>query len=141
LLVPSWVLLGLVSAALSALVAVFGKLGLSEAPPIPVAMARALIMAAVVAAATVVTGQVAAVSAISTRAWVFIVLSGVAGAGAWVAYFAALQAGQASAVSALDRLSIVFVVVFAALVLGEALTWEKALGASLVVAGAFLITR
>jgi transporter family protein len=139
--VPSWVVLGLVSAAASALVAIFGKIGLSEAPPIPVTMVRALIMAAVVSLAAIGSGQVAAIATLDPRTLVFVTLSGLAGAAAWLAYFAALQTGQAAAVSALDRLSIAFVVVLAALILGESLTLQRAAGAALVVAGAYLIAR
>jgi len=68
-------------------------------------------------------------------------LAGLAGAGSWLAYFAALKIGQASAVSGLDRLSVVLVVVLAALFLGESLTVWKVVGAALMVAGAVLIAR
>jgi transporter family protein len=139
--VPSWVVLGLASAAASALVAIFGKIGLSEAPPIPVTMVRALIMAAVVSLAAIGSGQAAAIATLDPRTLVFVILSGLAGAAAWLAYFAALQTGQATAVSALDRLSIAFVVVLAALILGESLTLQRAAGAAFVVAGAYLIAR
>jgi transporter family protein len=139
--VPTWVILGLASAAASALVAIFGKIGLAEAPPIPVTMVRALIMAAVVSLAAIASGQASAIGTLAPRTMVFVILSGLAGAAAWLAYFAALQTGQAMAVSALDRLSIAFVVVLAALILGESLTLPRAAGAALVVIGAYLIAR
>jgi transporter family protein len=141
LLVPTWVWLGLASAASGALVAIFAKVGLSESSPVAVTMVRALIMTAVVSIAALATGQASAISTLTPRAWLFVSLSGLAGAASWLAYFAALQTGQASAVSALDRLSIVFVIALAALVLGEALTWEKALGGALIVGGAYLVSR
>jgi bacterial/archaeal transporter family protein len=98
-------------------------------------------MAAVTSLAAIAAGDVRELASIDRKGWIFIGLAGLAGAGSWLAYFAALKIGQASAVSGLDRLSVVFVVVLAALFLGESLTAWKVVGAALMVAGAVLIAR
>src|SRR2546430_3413999 len=139
--IAGWVVLGLLSAFAAALVAIFGKIGLGEVSPIPATMARAIVMAVVTSIAALVAGDVRELGSIDRKGWIFIGLAGLAGAGSWLAYFAALKIGQASAVSGLDRLSVVFVVVLAALFLGESLTVWKVLGAALMVAGAILIAR
>ena len=139
--IAGWVVLGLVSAFGAALVAIFGKIGLGEVSPIPATMARAIVMAAVTSLAAIAAGDVGELASIDRKGWIFIGLAGLAGAGSWLAYFAALKIGQASAVSGLDRLSVVFVVVLAALFLGESLTAWKVVGAALMVAGAVLIAR
>lgn len=137
----SWVVLGLLSAAFAALVAIFGKIGLKDVDPIGATAVRSAIMAIVVVTVAATSGRLAGLEGISNRAWTMIALSGFAGAASWLAYFAALQIGQAGGVSALDRLSVVFVVVLAGLFLGEGLDLTKLLGAALVVAGALLIAR
>ena len=76
----------------------------------------------------------------SQRSFVFIVLSGAAGAASWLFYFLALRDGPATGVAALDRLSVVLVFVLAVIFLGEAFTMKAAIGALLVVAGAILLT-
>jgi transporter family protein len=139
--IAGWVVLGLVSAVGAALVAIFGKIGLGEVSPIPATMARAIVMAAITSLAAIAAGDVKELASIDRKGWIFIGLAGLAGAGSWLAYFAALKIGQASAVSGLDRLSVVFVVMLAALFLGESLTVWKAVGAALMVAGAVLIAR
>lgn len=139
--IAGWVVLGLLSAFGAALVAIFGKIGLGDVTPIPATMARAIVMAAVITVAAVAAGDVRELGSIDRKGWMFIGLAGFAGAGSWLAYFAALKIGQASAVSGLDRLSVVLVVVLAALFLGESLTVWKVLGAALMVAGAILIAR
>ena len=77
---------------------------------------------------------------VSGRAWLFLVLSGLATGASWLCYFVALQLGQAAAVASLDRLSLVFTVFLAALILGEPLTPLRLLGAALVVGGVYLIS-
>jgi bacterial/archaeal transporter family protein len=139
--IAGWVVLGLVSAFGAALVAIFGKIGLGEVSPIPATMARAIVMTSVTTLAALAAGDVKELASIDRKGWIFIGLAGLAGAGSWLAYFAALKIGQASAVSGLDRLSVVFVVVLAALFLGESLTVWKVVGAALMVAGAVLIAR
>ena len=77
--------------------------------------------------------------ALSGRTWWFLALSGVATGLSWVCYFRALQLGEASRVAPVDKLSVVFVLVFAALFLGESLTWRTGLGGALITAGAVVL--
>ena len=136
-----WPVLGIASAVFAALVAILGKLGLENVSPIAATAARAMVMAVATVLVAAASGELAQVGGFTARSWIFIGLSGVAGAASWLAFFAALKAGSAAQVSALDRLSLAFVVVLAAVFLGEGLTWSKSAGAVLVVAGAWLIAR
>jgi transporter family protein len=73
------------------------------------------------------------------RTWTFLVLSGLATGLSWLCYFRALQLGPASKVSPIDRLSVVLVIIFAAIFLGESLSWKTALGGALIAAGAVVL--
>jgi len=73
------------------------------------------------------------------RTRLFLMLSGIATGLSWVCYFHALQAGPASRVAPIDKLSVVLVMVFAALFLGEHLTWSRTLGGALITAGALVV--
>jgi transporter family protein len=77
--------------------------------------------------------------ALSGKAWIFLVLSGLATGLSWLCYFHALQVGPASRVAPVDKLSVALVIVFAAVFLGERLTWGKGIGGVLIVAGAIVI--
>ena len=77
--------------------------------------------------------------ALSNKAWVFLVLSGLATGLSWLCYFHALQIGPASRVAPIDKLSVTLVILFGALFLGEQLTWAKGVGGLLIVAGAITI--
>lgn len=76
---------------------------------------------------------------LSTKTWLFLVLSGLATGLSWLCYFRALQLGPASRVAPIDKLSVALVVVFGVVILGEKLTWGKAIGGALIVAGAIAI--
>jgi transporter family protein len=85
------------------------------------------------------TGAAATASEIPARSWIFLVLSGIATGCSWLCYFRALSIGNASSVAPVDKLSVVFVIIFAALFLGEKVTWMKGLGGLLIAAGAAVL--
>jgi transporter family protein len=76
---------------------------------------------------------------IPRRAWVFLILSGVATALSWICYFRALQLGEASRVAPVDKLSVLFAILLAAWFLREKLTWQHGVGGALIVTGAIVI--
>ena len=79
------------------------------------------------------------VGTISLKTWAFLGLSGVATGLSWLCYFRALQLGEASRVAPMDKLSVLFAILFAAIVLGETLTWHQWLGGGLVLMGAVIL--
>lgn len=138
-----WVGLGLVAALGAAGVAIFGSIGLGQVPSALATTLRSLIMAAMLVAVTLATGQlqqlVRGEVALDRRAWLFVTLAALSGAISWLAYFAALRGGLASRVAAIDRLSVAFVFVLGVLVLGEQHSWRGWAGLALLVAGVFLV--
>jgi len=136
---PTWLLFAFLSAFFAALVAVFGKLGLEKVDSTAATMARAGIMFLFLLLAVILSGKITALDGIQGRAWIFIILAGVAGAVSWLFYFWALRQGPASHVAAIDRLSIIFVVIMAVLFLGEKFDWKHGAGALLMLGGAVLL--
>lgn len=136
-----WWVYALLSSITAALVAIFGKIGLQGVDSTLATTLRSIIMAVFMVLAALALGKFSgfSFSALGGRAWLFIVLAGIAGALSWLFYFLALQVGLVDKVVVIDRLSLVFVVVMAALFLGESLTWKVALGALLMIGGALLI--
>jgi bacterial/archaeal transporter family protein len=134
-----WIIFALLSAVFAALVAIFGKIGITGVDPTLATTVRAIIMATFLAIITLLSGKWQTVSTINGKLFFFIALSGIAGALSWLFYFVALKYGPASGVAALDRLSVVFVVIFAALFLAEALTLKVIIGAILITIGALFM--
>jgi transporter family protein len=73
------------------------------------------------------------------RTLAFLALSGIATGLSWICYFRALQLGEVSRVAPIDKLSVVFAIVLAGLFLRERLTWQQAVGGTLIVAGSLVI--
>jgi transporter family protein len=137
---PSWILFAILSAVSAALVAVFGKVGISNIDSTLATTVRAIVMAVFLFVVSLSLGKLELLKTINDKALLFITLSGLAGALSWLFYFFALKNGPASGVAALDRLSVVFVLILAVLFLGEDLTWKSGLGAALLTAGAVLMS-
>jgi len=137
-----WLLYAFLSAITAALVAVFGKIGLKNIDPTLATAVRSIIMAGflVITSFFLRKFQGFSLDSFSSRDWLWIILSAVAGALSWLFYFVALKTGLASKVVVIDRLSLVFVLVLAAVFLGESLGWKSVLGGTLMVAGAILIS-
>jgi multidrug transporter EmrE-like cation transporter len=85
------------------------------------------------------SGQLSQVGPISTRSWIFLVLSGLGTGASWLCYFRALKLGPATLVAPIDKLSVVLVALFGVVFLGERPTWNGWLGIALIAAGAVLI--
>lgn len=134
-----WLPLALLSAFFAALIAIFGKIGLSKVDTTTATMLRAMIMFLTLLAAVLLSGKLSSVNALTGKQFFWIVLAGVAGALSWLFYFWALKLGKASQVAPIDRLSAVFVVLLAALFLGESVGWKTAIGSALMVLGAIFV--
>ncbi len=128
------------SAAFAALVAIFGKIGISKIDSTLATTVRAVVMAVFLIIVSFSLGKVKLLETFDSKAVLFIVLSAIAGAISWLFYFLSLKNGPASGVSAVDRLSVVFVLVLAVLFLGEKLTWKSGIGAIFVTIGAVLMS-
>ena len=75
----------------------------------------------------------------NSKAMLFIVLSGVAGALSWLFYFVALKYGKVAQVTSVDKFSVVLAAIIAVVFLGEALSWVSAAGIGLITAGIILV--
>ena len=136
-----WLGYALLSALMAALVSVFGKIGLQGLDANTATAIRAVIMALFLVAVLLVQRNVGHVSEIlgNSKAMLFIVLSGVAGALSWLFYFVALKYGKVAQVTSVDKFSVVLAAIIAVVFLGEALSWVSAAGVGLITAGIILV--
>jgi bacterial/archaeal transporter family protein len=135
----SWIVWALLSALFAAATAIFAKLGVSGVDSNFATAVRTTVVVLLAWGIALATRSEGTFHVPSNRTWLFLTLSGLATGLSWLCYFHALQLGPASRVAPIDKLSVVLVIAFAALFLGEALTWGKALGGLLIVAGAIVV--
>jgi bacterial/archaeal transporter family protein len=133
-----WRLFALGSAFFAALTALFAKLGVAEINSNLATFYRTIIILALSALVVSARHEWQAPGAVSAKAVMYLTLSGIATGFSWLCYFRAVQMAPVSRVAPIDKLSVVLVVIFAALLLGERLTWKVGMGAVLITAGVIL---
>jgi bacterial/archaeal transporter family protein len=136
----SWVGYALVSAAAAALTAILAKLGVESVPATLATAIRTVVVTGFAWAMVFGLDQHRAVSLVSRRSLVFLVLSGLATGVSWLAYFRALQMAPASLVAPIDKLSLPLTILLATIWLGESMSWQVAAGVALMTIGAVLTT-
>jgi transporter family protein len=137
--VMTWLTWSLLSALFAAATAILAKVGIAGIDPNLATAVRTSVVVVFTWLLALATRQPAGFQPLSNKAWLFLVLSGLATGLSWLCYFHALQIGPASRVAPVDKLSVALVIVFGFLFLGERLTWGKGIGGLLIVAGAIAI--
>lgn len=135
----SWQFWALLSAGFAALTAIFAKVGVENVDPDMATLIRTVIIFAMLVTILYARGQLHAPGGISTKSWVFLILSGAATGASWICYFRALKIGDAARVAPVDKLSLVIVAVFGVMFLGEELSTLNWLGVALMAVGTLLI--
>ena len=135
----SWVGWALFSALFAAATAICAKVGVAGVDSNFATAFRTSVVVVLAWGIVVATKTDATFHVPSQRTWLFLTLSGLATGLSWLCYFRALQLGPASRVAPIDKLSVALVIGFAALFLGERLTFGKTLGGLLIVAGAIVV--
>jgi transporter family protein len=135
----NWFLWALLSAVFAALTAIFAKIGLEGVDSDLATLIRTVVILAVLAAFVYSTGKWSDPFELSSRTWLFLVLSGLATGASWVCYFRALKIGDASKVAPVDKFSLLLVAVFAVVFLGERPSVREWTGILMIGAGVLVL--
>ena len=137
--VSNWFFWALLSAVFAALTAIFAKVGLQGVDSDLATLVRTFVIMAVLIVFVHVTRKWSNPFQLSSRTWLFLVLSGLATGASWVCYFRALKIGAASKVAPVDKLSLLLVAVFAFLFLNERPSVREWVGILMVGAGVLVL--
>ncbi len=135
----SWQFWALLSAGFAALTAIFARIGIENVNSDFATFIRTIVILLAAALMVYITGNWQSPATVTSRTWLFLILSGLATGASWICYFRALKIGDAARVAPIDKLSVVFVAVFAVLFLGERLSLPNWLGVILIGCGAVLV--
>lgn len=134
-----WFVFALLSAVFAALTSILAKIGIDGVNSNLATALRTVVVVVMAWGMVFLTNAQKGLSEISTKSWVFLILSGVATGASWLCYYKALQMGDASKVVPIDKLSVVFTLVLAFVFLHEEFTWKSAVGCVLIGAGTLLM--
>ena len=134
-----WVLFAFGSALFAGLTSILAKCGIRKTDSTVATAIRTIVVLAFSWLMVFVVGSQGTISAISGRALLFLVLSGLATGGSWLCYFRALQLGDVNKVVPIDKSSTVLTILLAAIFLQEGVTLFKGIGVVLIAIGTFLM--
>ena len=134
-----WVVFALLSAVFAALTSIFAKIGIENVNSNLATAIRTVIVLVMAWLIVFATGKHQQIVDISTKSWIFLVLSGLATGLSWLCYFYALQIGEASKVVPVDKFSLVITMIMAFFILGEVITTKTIIGGLLITAGTLVL--
>lgn len=134
-----WFVFALLSAVFAALTSILAKVGIEGVDSNLATALRTSVVLLMSWGMVFLTGAQGGISQISTRSWLFLILSGLATGASWLCYYRALQMGAVSKVVPIDKLSVVFTLILAFVFLHEKLTVKSAVGAVLITAGTLVM--
>jgi len=134
-----WILFAFGSAFFAGLTAILAKIGIRSTDSNLATAIRTVVVLLFSWLMVFTVGSQSTLSQISGRTLLFLVLSGLATGASWLCYFKAMQLGDVNRVTPIDKSSTVLTILLAFLVLGEAITPFKAIGAVLIGIGTYLM--
>ena len=135
----NWLGWALLSAFFAALTAILGRVGVAQLNPNLATAIRTTVILIFTWILALATSGRSDWAATSTRAWLFLVGSGLATGLSWLCYFRALKLGEVSQVAPVDKLSVAMAILLAIIFLGERIQLQQALGAALIVIGVIVM--
>ena len=138
-LASNWIFWALLSAVFAALTAIFAKVGVGNIDSDLATLIRTVVILGALAVFVYFTGKWRNPLELPSRAWGFLVLSGLATGASWVCYFRALKLGEVSKVAPIDKLSVLLIAIFAFFFLNERPSVREWTGILMIGAGVLLL--
>ena len=134
-----WLWFAFGSAVFAALTSILAKVGIEGVGSNLATAIRTMVVLVMAWGMVFLTNQQGGLKEISTRSWLFLILSGLATGASWLCYYQALQIGDVSKVVPIDKLSVVITLVLAFVFLREEFTAKSLAGCLLIGAGTLLM--
>lgn len=135
-----WILFAFGSAVFAGLTSILAKCGIRKTDSDAATAIRTIVVLIFSWIMVMITGSIGTIGSLSSKTWMFLILSGIATGASWLCYYRALQEGPASVVVPIDKLSILVTIAFSWIVFHEKLTRKSATGVVLITAGTVLMT-
>lgn len=130
-----WILLAVLSAVFAALTSILAKVGIDGVDSNLATAIRTMVVVALAWGMVFLTNAQGGITQISTKSWVFLILSGLCTGASWLCYYKAIQLGDVSKVVPIDKMSVVLTLILAFVFLHEEFTVKSLIGSLLITAG------
>ena len=134
-----WFILALLSAVFAAMTSILAKIGIDGVNSNLATAIRTVVVVVMAWGMVFLTNAQKGISEISSKSWLFLILSGLATGASWLCYYKALQIGDASKVVPVDKLSVVITLIMAFVFLHEQFTYKSIIGCILIGLGTLVM--
>lgn len=136
-----WVVFAFGSAVFAGLTAILSKIGIQNTDSNMATALRTIVVLIFSWLMVFLTGAQQGISAVTTKTWIFLILSGLSTGASWLCYFHALQIGDINKVTPIDKSSTVLTMLLAWIILGESLSPLKIAAMVLIGFGTWLMIQ
>lgn len=134
-----WVIFSFGSALFAGITSILAKCGIRKTDSTVATAIRTVVVLAFSWVMVFIAGSQSGIGDISSKTWIFLILSGLATGASWLCYFKALQLGNINKVVPIDKSSVILTVLLAFIFLNEEISLPKAIGVILIGVGTFLM--
>lgn len=134
-----WVLQAFLSALFAGITAILAKIGIRNTDSHLATALRTIVVTLFAWLMAAVTGGLSDLPAVTGTTLLFLVLSGLTTGASWLCYFKAISLGDVVRVAPVDKSSTILTMLLAFLLLGEPISWLKAVCILLIGAGTYLM--
>ena len=117
-----WIFYALGSAFFAGITAILAKCGIKKTDSTVATAIRTIVVLIFSWIMALLTSPIESIATLSSKTWIFLVLSGLATGASWLCYFYALQKGDINKVVPIDKSSTILTMILALIFLGEAIT-------------------
>jgi bacterial/archaeal transporter family protein len=133
------IILALLAALFASFTAILAKIGIEDVDSNLATAVRTIVVVIMAYLMVVITGQTGNIAAVSTKSFIFLVLSGLTTGLSWLAFFKAIQIGDVSKVVPIDKASVVLTILLSFVVLREPATMPVVAGGVIISIGTFVL--
>ncbi|WP_294784954.1 EamA family transporter [uncultured Eubacterium sp.] len=136
-----WILFAFGSAVFAGLTAILAKCGIRKTDSDAATAIRTIVVLIFSWIMVMITGSIGTIGSLSSKTWMFLILSGIATGVSWLCYFKALQLGDVNKVVPIDKSSTILTIILAFIFLGEPITLVKGIAVVLIGVGTFMMIQ
>lgn len=136
-----WVIYAFFSAILAGITSILAKVGIKDVDSHVATAIRTIVVLIFSWMMVFLVGSQWTLNDISTKSYVFLILSGISTGASWLCYFKALQIGDVNKVVPIDKSSTILTMILAFIILGEKITINMIIGMIGIAIGTYLMIQ
>lgn len=136
-----WIIYAFASAIFAGATSILAKIGIKDVDSHVATAIRTVVVLIFSCIMVLVVGSQWTLNEISSKSYMFLVLSGIATGASWLCYFKALQIGDVNKVVPIDKSSTILTMILAFIILGEKITLNMIIGIIGIAIGTYLMIQ